>query len=186
MWVHNPPLDLRLSLPANMAMGKSKTWSSCGVTDLPLATLPLDEGDESELLYYLCTEVNRLLNAGLDSQLSTNRGVAGQEYSELLLFVGGGHAERLATAARALGKNVDLVPLSEITQGEIGHAAKAVREKVADLPPAKRQHALVIYAILDDKLFMARAPDGGQAPCKPPKKIYIMLRASWFWPTETG
>ena len=71
------PLPLRISLPANMATGKTKTWNSAGVMELPLATLPLGEDDEAELLYYMCTELNRILDSGLATQLAVNRAASG-------------------------------------------------------------------------------------------------------------
>ena len=63
-----PTFPIRMKLPANMAGTMGKIWSSCGGPELPLDTLPLEEGDETELLYYLATELNRKLNIGLGTQ----------------------------------------------------------------------------------------------------------------------
>ncbi len=71
------PFPLRLQLPANMATGLQKSWLSDSPDGLPLATLPVEEGDEAELLYFLCTEINRLLGTNLDTQVCTTREVKG-------------------------------------------------------------------------------------------------------------
>ncbi len=119
----------------------------------------------------MSTEFNRLLEAGLATQLAVTRDMAGTgQVEESWIFVGSGHAERLATAARASGKGSEWIPLPNLSEGEIQHSAKAVREKISAIPHANRQKAVVVYAILDDKLYMARSTDGGQTPCKPPKK----------------
>ena len=148
-----PPLNLRFSLPHSMASMATKTWHSTGTGDLPMATAKLEEGDEDELLYYMCTELNRGQGAGLDPQLCTTKAVSegGASCTETLIFVGNKHAERLATAATAMGRTAVLITLPATSDGDISACAKAVRERVAAIPPEKRAHSLIIYTLLDEK-----------------------------------
>ena len=62
-----------------------------------------------------------------------------------------------------------------------------MRERVAAIPPVKRAHSLIIYTLLDEKMYMARSAEGGQNPCRPPKKGIIhvegklvLAESSWI------
>ncbi len=184
------PYSYRVGLPANMATGPKRIWHSDGPEELPLATLPLDEDDEAELLYYLCTEANRMLGSNLDTQLCTKREVVegGASRPENLIFVGNRHAERMATAAAAMGKEAAFIPLPNSSEVEVHNCARSVREKIAEMPPVKRANSLLVFAILDERLYMARSSEGGLTPCNQVKKgivhvegrLTLALETSWL------
>ena len=182
------PFPLRFQLPINMATGQLKNWLSDSPDGLPLATLNTEEGDEAELLYYLCTEVNRLLGSNLDTQVCTTRDVkeGGASSPENLIFVGNKHGERLAKAAAAMGKDASYIPLPNISEVEIRCCARSVREKIAEIPPGCRQNSLVVFSILDDKLYMARSSEGGQTPCRSDKKGVTHVEGKLILALESG
>ena len=68
--------------PCQHVLEKTKTWCSSGEVELPMATTPLSEDDESELMYYLSTELNRLQGLGLATQLAINRDMASSDNKE--------------------------------------------------------------------------------------------------------
>ncbi len=109
-----PPFPLRLCLPANMAGTQKKVWSSSGTNDLPLATLPLEVGDEAVLLYYLTTELNRKLDSGLGTQVNTAPHDS-KNVCDTLKLVGNSHAEKLAAAAQSSGRMVELNRVPALT-----------------------------------------------------------------------
>jgi len=162
-----PPMQ-KLSLPANMAGTLTRVWSVGDGSPLPAATEPLTEEDEAELLFLLCTELNRKLAIGLDSKYSTVRMVAsGIAKNSRLIIVGGRHATGLAMAAAAGGHQYVTLPLeSNPTAGQVSHCAKLLRDQVEDIPPGNRAGVLVIFAILDSIIYMAKSKEGGVNPLK--------------------
>ncbi len=157
-----PTFHMQISLPANMAGTLKKVWSSCGA-DLPLATVPLEEGDAAELLYYLTTEINRKLQVGLGTQISTTP-LSSRNICENIMFFGNCHAEKLAIAAQSTGRRVELIKVPAIKEVEIRFAAIALREMLSSIPQAKRVNTLVVFAILDEKGYMTKTAECALVP----------------------
>ena len=164
-----PLFPLRLAMPANMASSKTKIWASEGSTSLPMATVPLDEADEAEMLFFLTTELNRKLSLGLDCQLSTARKNCANGDGRIYL-VGNGHAECLSRAGQVANKEVVMIPVRTLSEAEIAFAAKSFREAIAKTPMTIRAKSQVIFCLLDEALYMAKTVEGGWTPLRPPKK----------------
>ena len=167
----NQPLyPIRLSMPASMASNVAKIWHSAGSTELPLATIPLEEDDEPELMYYLATELNRKVGAGLGTQLTTGQHTT-RNVLDTMVIVGNDHAQKLAVAAQNSGRKVTLIKVPSNEEGEVRFAARSLREAIANIPEPRRINSMVLYALLDDKCYMVKTREGALIPIRPAKKM---------------